>query len=74
MVQGIVDMYFGEDDGLVLVDYKTDHVTDMSQLEENYSLQLEVYRAALEKIENRKVKSAVIYSLKLGKYEEIAKR
>ena len=73
MVQGIVDMYFEEDDGLVLVDYKTDHVTDMSQLVENYSLQLEVYRAALEKIENRKVKSAVIYSLKLGKYEEIVK-
>ncbi|MBP0962304.1 MAG: PD-(D/E)XK nuclease family protein, partial [Oscillospiraceae bacterium] len=73
MVQGIVDMYFEEDDGLVLVDYKTDYVTDISQLVENYSLQLEVYRAALEKIENRKVKCAVIYSLKLGTYAEILK-
>ena len=74
MVQGIVDMYFEEDDGLVLVDYKTDYVTDISQLVENYALQLEVYRAALEKIENKKVKCAVIYSLKLGKYAEIMKR
>ena len=73
MVQGIVDMYFEEDDGLVLVDYKTDYVTDISELVENYSLQLEVYRAALEKIENKKVKCAVIYSLKLGTYAEIMK-
>ncbi len=73
MVQGIVDMYFEEDDGLVLVDYKTDYVTDISELVENYALQLEVYRAALEKIENKKVKSAFIYSLKLGKYAEIMK-
>ncbi|WP_044974465.1 helicase-exonuclease AddAB subunit AddA [Ruminococcus sp. HUN007] len=74
MVQGIVDMYFEEEDGLVLVDYKTDYVTDISELVENYSLQLEIYRAALEKTENKKVKCAVIYSLKLGKYAEIMKR
>lgn len=71
MVQGIIDMYFEEDGGLVLVDYKTDNVSDMSVLVENYSLQLSLYSAALEKIENKKVKQRIIYSLKLGKYAEV---
>ncbi len=71
MVQGIIDMYFEEDDGLVLVDYKTDSVSDISVLAENYSLQLALYRAALEITENRKVKETYIYSLKLSKAVKI---
>jgi len=66
MVQGIVDMYFEEDDGLVLVDYKTDSVTDILKLAEKYRTQLEIYRAALETMENKKVKQTFIYSLKLS--------
>ncbi len=71
MVQGIIDMYFEEDDGLVLVDYKTDNVSDMNTLVENYGLQLELYRGALEKTENKKVKQTVIYSLWLSQTAEI---
>ena len=67
MIQGIIDMYFQEDDGLVLVDYKTDNVSDLSILAEKYSLQLAIYRSALRRIEEKKVKETVIYSLKLGK-------
>jgi ATP-dependent helicase/nuclease subunit A len=66
MIQGIIDMYFEEEDGIVLVDYKTDNVSDISVLAENYSMQVAIYKAALEKIENKKVKQSVIYSLKLG--------
>ncbi len=66
MIQGIIDMYFQEDDGLVLVDYKTDNVSDINVLAENYSLQLAVYRSALSRIEGKEVRETVIYSLKLG--------
>lgn len=71
MVQGIIDMYFEEDDGIVLVDYKTDNVSMVSFLAENYSKQLALYKGALEKMENKKVKQALIYSLKLGKWIEV---
>ncbi|MBE6852045.1 MAG: helicase-exonuclease AddAB subunit AddA [Ruminococcus sp.] len=71
MIQGIIDMYFEEDDGIVLVDYKTDNVSDVSVLAENYSMQVAIYKAALEKIENKKVKQALIYSLKLGETIEV---
>ena len=71
MLQGIIDLYFEEEDGLVLVDYKTDSVSDISKLIENYSLQLALYKAALEKIENKKVKRTVIYSLALGEAADV---
>ncbi len=65
MIQGVIDMYFEEPDGIVLVDYKTDNISDMSVLLSHYSLQLSIYRAALEKITSRPVKQTILYSLKL---------
>ena len=43
----------------------------VSFLAENYSKQLALYKGALEKMENKKVKQALIYSLKLGKWIEV---
>lgn len=71
MVQGIADMYFEESDGLVLVDYKTDNISDPERLAENYSMQIALYRAAIEKTECIKVKQALLFSLKLGKFIEV---
>lgn len=71
MIQGIIDMYFEEDGEIVLVDYKTDNVSQVSFLAENYSTQLTLYKAALEKMENKRVKQTIIYSLKLGKWVEV---
>lgn len=65
MIQGVIDMYFEEPDGIVLIDYKTDNISDMSSLLDHYSLQLSIYRAALEKITSKPVKQTIIYSLKL---------
>ena len=65
MIQGVIDMYFEEPDGIVLVDYKTDNISDMSVLLSHYSLQLSIYRAALEKITSLPVKQTLLYSLKL---------
>lgn len=67
MIQGIIDLYYKDNDGLVLVDYKTDNVSDMSQLVSKYSMQLSLYKAALEKIENETVTKTVIFSLRLGR-------
>lgn len=62
MINGIIDMVLEFEDYLVLVDYKTDRVTDINELAERYSGQLELYRKALEKTETKPVKETLIYS------------
>ena len=69
LVQGIIDVYFEEPDGLVVLDYKTDRVSRASQLEEKYHAQLDYYAEALEKLLDKPVKEKIIYSFTLG--EEI---
>ncbi|MDD7739735.1 MAG: helicase-exonuclease AddAB subunit AddA [Fusicatenibacter sp.] len=69
LIQGIIDAWFPEGDGLVIVDYKTDRVTDSTgrMLVERYEKQLDYYREALERLTGQKVKERCIYSLSLGK-------
>lgn len=69
LVQGIMDVYFEEADGLVLVDYKTDYVKTREELVKRYETQLLIYRDALEQLTGKKVKECMIYSFCLG--EEI---
>lgn len=69
LVQGIIDAYFEEEDGLVLVDYKTDKVQKGQEKEliEKYKVQMWYYKKALEMITDREVKEIYIYSSGLGK-------
>ena len=70
MIQGIIDLYFEEDDGIVLVDYKTDKVNAYNGeeiLKERYYKQLDLYKDALERMTGKKVKEKIIYSFSLGK-------
>lgn len=69
LVQGIIDCFFEEDDGLVLIDYKTDYVenNNLESLVEKYSVQLEYYKKALEEATSKKVKQIYIYSLYCNK-------
>lgn len=68
MIQGIIDLYFiNNENQIILVDYKTDFVTDGSELVKKYKQQLNYYKRALEDITGKHVKKTVIYSLKLEK-------
>ena len=69
LVQGIIDVYFEEEDGLVVLDYKTDKVWETKELVDKYLAQLEYYARALEQLTRKKVKEKIIYSFTLG--EEI---
>jgi ATP-dependent helicase/nuclease subunit A len=74
LVQGVIDMYFEEDDALVIVDYKTDRVSrkdGAKVLKERYSVQLEYYAKALSQITGLNVKEKVIYSFALKESLEI---
>ena len=69
LVQGIIDAYFEEEDGLILVDYKTDKVQKGQEKEliEKYKVQMQYYKKALEMITDREVKEIYIYSTGIGK-------
>ena len=69
LVQGIIDVYFEEADGLTVLDYKTDRVKTADELKEKYYAQLDYYAEALEKLTGKPVKEKIIYSFTLG--EEI---
>lgn len=74
LVQGVIDLYYiDKNDNLVLVDYKTDYVEKGKEelLVEKYKEQLNLYKEALEKSLNRKVKNMGIYSLYLNQFIQI---
>ncbi len=66
IVQGAVDLCFSEPDGVVVVDFKTDNVSQIGELKEKYQHQLSVYAVACEKIFGAPVKEKIIYSFKLS--------
>lgn len=65
-VQGIVDCVLIEPDGVVIVDYKTDHVQSPRVLRDKYRGQLAVYRRAMRECLGREVKECLLYSFHLG--------
>lgn len=69
LIQGIIDAWFDDEDGAVLVDYKTDRIGEGEEavLLDCYRLQLIYYRRALEQITGKTVRQAFLYSLALQK-------
>lgn len=75
-VQGVIDLFFEEENGdVILVDYKTDHLTDdelrdptlaMKKLAERHSEQVAYYAKAIEQMCGKPPRERLIYSLPLG--------
>ena len=67
LIQGVIDVYFEEEDGVVLMDYKTDRVPWNKAGEEllirRYKTQLDYYQQAIEQITGKKVKDRILYSV-----------
>lgn len=63
LLQGIIDCYFEEPDGLVLIDYKTDMIPPggLAELIGRYRVQLDYYARTLEKLTGKKVKERYLY-------------
>lgn len=63
MLRGIIDVYFEEDDEIVLVDYKTDYVNDENKEDviKRYEKQLALYADVLEQLTGKKVKEKCVY-------------
>ncbi|NLY60673.1 MAG: helicase-exonuclease AddAB subunit AddA [Clostridiales bacterium] len=64
ILQGIIDCYFEEAEGIILVDYKTDYVAPGDGLDiirDRYKTQIDYYTYALEQITGKKVTEKYVY-------------
>ncbi|MCL2663113.1 MAG: PD-(D/E)XK nuclease family protein [Oscillospiraceae bacterium] len=63
LLQGVVDCFFEEDNEIVVVDFKTNRVTEknVDKIAQQYSQQLNTYADALHHITGKHVKEKIIY-------------
>mgnify|MGYP003193348150 CR=1 FL=1 len=64
LIQGIIDVFWVEEDGIVLLDYKTDRVDSATRLRD-------MYKEALERIFPLPVKEKYLYSFRLNQAIEV---
>lgn len=67
LVQGMIDCAFREEDGWILLDYKTDTIRDESAFVEEYRPQLAWYAVALENLTGIPVRERWLYALSVDK-------
>ena len=69
LLQGVVDCALIEEDGITVIDFKTDRITDETIQEKvrHYRSQVLAYASAMERIYQKPVKEAVLYFLQIGR-------
>ena len=75
LLQGVVDCALMEDDGITIVDFKTDHVTEdtVEALIQRYRPQVTAYAEAMARIFEKPVKGVYLYLFQLERFEEVQK-
>jgi len=73
LLQGVVDCALLEADGITILDFKTDQVTEktLPDAVERYRPQVQTYAEALSRIYQMPVKARYLYFFRLGRFEEI---
>ncbi|MBO4864292.1 MAG: helicase-exonuclease AddAB subunit AddA [Eubacterium sp.] len=68
VIQGIIDAFFyeGDDEHIILVDYKTDNVKTGDELIGRYAAQMYLYATTLEKLTGHRVVDVILYSTRFG--------
>jgi len=70
LLQGVVDCALLESDGITVIDFKTDYVTDktVDAVTAHYAPQVHTYAMALERIYQMPVKAKALYYFRLGRF------
>ncbi len=71
VLEGECDCVLVYDDGIIILDYKTDRISDPNKLTEHYGTQLRLYRYAMERVLDKPVKGIYLYSFYIGKLIEV---
>ena len=74
LIQGVVDLAILDDDGIIIVDFKTDKVNEdtLDSVAQNYFLQVQSYAKALSEIYHMPVKKSLLYFFRMGKFIEVS--
>ena len=70
LLQGVVDCAMIEDDGITIMDFKTDYVTEQTlpELTEHYRIQVQTYAQAMSRIYQKPIKAAYLYFFRLNRF------
>ena len=70
LLQGVVDCAILEEDGITIIDFKTDYVTEdtVDELTEHYRLQVQTYAQAMSRIYQKQVKESYLYFFRLNRF------
>ena len=70
LLQGVVDCALLEKDGITVLDFKTDYVTEetLPEVVSRYRLQLETYADALHRIYEMPVKASMLYFFHMNRF------
>ena len=73
LLQGVVDCALIEPDGITVLDFKTDYVTEetLPQVTERYRPQLQTYAEALTRIYEMPVKKCLLYFFRLNQFAKV---
>jgi len=68
LLQGVIDCLWYEDDGWILLDYKSDYIKpgEIDEFVQRYQSQINLYARAVENIWKQPVKEKYLYLLSLG--------
>ena len=73
LLQGVVDCAMIEDDGVTVIDFKTDYVTEDTVMSRarHYAPQVQAYAQALERIYQKPIKEASLYFFHLDRFVNV---
>ena len=73
LLQGVVDCALIEDDGIILIDFKTDRVTEetVDAVARRYRDQVQTYADALHRIYETDVKEAYLYFFQINRFVRV---
>lgn len=72
LIQGIIDLFFvTDDDKVILVDFKTDRLSNDEDFIKRYRIQLDIYKEAINSLTEYNVDETYIYSFNLNKEIEV---
>ena len=73
LLQGVVDCAIMEDDGITVIDFKTDRIKEdkLEQMIEHYRPQVQAYADSLSRIFQKPVKKACLYFFELNEFVDV---
>ena len=73
LLQGVVDCALVEEDGITIIDFKTDRATEdtLQAIADKYRSQVKAYANALTRIYQKPVKSAVLYFFGINRFVDV---